>query len=153
MGMMGPEGPRGLTGDNGEDGATGLTGPQGVQGIQGVQGERGQQGPVGPRGPSGVATAAGTFDTDDRTEIYDTGNNLTFFVEEVDGDDSGTYLVVSLFDTDLTMFNSIIHVSTNSIGVTQTITYEDGNAIIRFFTMDGEVVDLDTLEDVTVLVF
>ncbi len=35
----------------------------------------------------------------------------------------------------------------------QTIEYVDGDAIIRFFNMNGEIVDADTLARITVLVF
>lgn len=84
--------------------------------------------------------------------MYDAGSNLNFFVED-DGDEDESYLRVSLFETELTMFNNIFQVNANQIGITQTVEYVDGDAIIRFFTMDGEVVDLDTLARITVIVF
>ena len=86
--------------------------------------------------------------------MYDAGSNLTFFTEETEGNEDGTYLIVSVFEMDLTMFNSVVQVSTSTPGVTHTVTYEDGNAVIRFFTSTGEeVFDLDDLENVTVVVF
>jgi hypothetical protein len=152
MGMMGPEGPRGDDGAQGPVGPRGVDGAQGIQGIQGIQGERGQQGPVGPRGPSGVATAAASYSGTSLSETYDAANNLNFFVED-DGDEDESYLRVSLFDTDLTMFNNVFQVNANQLGIMQTVEYVNGDAIIRFFNMAQEPVDLDTLERITVIVF
>jgi hypothetical protein len=152
MGMMGPQGFTGETGDRGPEGPRGQNGIQGVQGVQGIQGERGQEGPVGPRGLSGVATAAASYSVTTQTEKYDAGNNIMFTTADDEGGEI-TYLQVAVFEMDLTMFNSIVHVSANTIGITQMVTYQDGFAVIRFFDFQGNAVDLDTLQDVTVIVF
>jgi hypothetical protein len=152
MGMMGPEGPRGETGAQGSDGPRGPEGIQGTQGVQGVQGERGQQGPVGPRGPSGVAKAAASFSANTLTETYDAGSNLSFSVVD-DGNPDESYLRVTVFETTLTMFNNVFQVNANAIGITQTITYDGGDAVIRFFNMSGDIIDLDDLQQITVIVF
>jgi|GEM_PF-3561891 len=75
------------------------------------------------------------------------------FFPEDDGNANETYLRVSLFDTDLTMFNNLFQITTNTLGVMQTVTYDNGDAIIRFFDMNGNIVDLDTLEQISLIVF
>lgn len=84
--------------------------------------------------------------------MYDAGSNLTFTAED-DGNPAETYLRVSLFEEDLTMFNNVFQVNSNTLGVVQTITYVDGDAIIRFLDLDGNPIDLDTLQMITLVIF
>ena len=88
-----------------------------------------------------------------RNEVYDAGSNIMFSVTDDNDDDNASVLRIDLFETDLTMFNSVIQATTYTIGVTQRVDYENGDAVIRFFTMAGDVVDLDTLENVMVIIF